>query len=255
MSLASRRRTFRASVVSVAAAFAPSAGCHEEPEARDIGNPPCTSGGCVPAPTECPAVEPSAGGSCDLANGDSCSYGERTVSCRGNTWHVAAPLDAAVEAACPVDEPRANEPCSQPESLDCSYRPCNGLPSLSARCSEGRWSLAESSCNPPYMPCPEEPPVVDTTCTLWGTPEKLCSYPADDAGVAPVTYECATGVWHKLPAPVCPTLAPVAGAACAPLAAPCKYGDCYGVPTIQAECVESAWQVAEQTCNPPPIEP
>ena len=33
----------------------------------------------------------------------------------------------------------------------------------------------------------------------------------------------------------------------------CTGGDCFGSPTMFAECVDGSWRVSEAPCNPPPV--
>lgn len=238
-----RTRSFRRSVVQVVSAFTPllGAGCDLFEVTEVTRNPPHCEPypACVPAP-ECPAELPEARDLCD-APGQACAYETGEAVCVEGQWRV----QEAPPESCPDALPEHGEACRVPEELDCDFS-CE-----SARCIDGKWQALAVECNPPPMletECPEALPQDQDGCYYEGP---ACAYPEGHSA------ECVDYSWQvsqPLPA-ACPEQVPVDGEACVALEEACAYGDCYGVPTITADCVESVWQVAERSCNPPPLEP
>lgn len=149
-----RMRTFRASAVTVVAAFAP--GCDD-----------------VNVPTTCPTPVPRPGDPC---TGDVvCTYaycefgGFPTLEavCDGNSFELrnsscnppllfdggrdagdASALDGALQS-CPVAAPAAGTPCEGSWSCGYNYSPYCGLDMITARCVNRTIMLQSLSCNPP----------------------------------------------------------------------------------------------------------
>lgn len=119
--------------------------------------------------------------------------------------------------------------------------------------------------------CPSTLPTAGTVCTPGVDPE-TCTDPARTMPGCPsgvgTTVRCdpALGRWQELPVfcnppppAQCPPATPTGGSPCPPgtyLSTPmrCAYGNCDGVPTIQATCEgpSARWVVLQSSCNPPP---
>ncbi|MBX3222146.1 MAG: hypothetical protein KF795_16635 [Labilithrix sp.] len=209
LSRATLRRPFVVTVTAVAAVTATACGGTLADESLQQ-DPELSS-------TECPTEMPRTG-SCSLAAGTTCRYGDcggdstMLATCvAGGSWEIVTmscnpppPLDA-----CPAEEPVAGEPCYVDPAATCGYKDCLGTPSVTAKCKDYAWQVVEMSCNPPPPPvaCPEKAPVEGTPCNMKSTET-------------------------------------------------CEYGDCYGVATTTAICNDQkTWNVAEVSCNPPPPEP
>lgn len=270
----SQRRVFRASVVSVTAAFAPALGCVSD-ATPSYNNPPYDCAfdplGCAPmvgpdAGEQCPSTAtPVSGSACEGVPDSGCLYGPDFALCEDGGWRVErVKLDGGAgeggvgeggtnDARCPERSPSLGSACSVPASLACDYDRCYGAhPTVSARCEAGKWALLHTSCNPPSVPCPEAQPAPGIACeNSWGG--SICSYGACDTGGSAATLACIANTWTtagECPS-ACPTAEPTTGTACWHVGDPCRYGDCYGAPTISADCREGKWQVSEATCNPP----
>lgn len=59
------------------------------------------------------------------------------------TYNPPAPGDTV----CPAARPTSGEPCQV--TKECTYDDCYGTPSTQAKCVGGKWSVMETSCNPP----------------------------------------------------------------------------------------------------------
>jgi hypothetical protein len=154
-----RSRSFRASAVSIVAAFAP-AGCESESASE-----PATS---------CPAEQPKDGDSCQgpLNCGyEYCAAGSATVratclngsfaiyeeTCNPPAWSFPrGSRDAGVDAgdasitSCPAQPPPQGQRCA--EGLACGYDRCpisGGQPTREALCIDGVITVRLTSCNPP----------------------------------------------------------------------------------------------------------
>ncbi len=241
------KRALRAPIViTVAGAgmIAGTTGCQDENEL--IINPPAA---------ECPASEPT---SEPCESGLECQYGDcygnptTTAKCIDGRWSVAERSCNPPMPQCPADAPIRETACG-PIAQECTYGDCGGVPTTTARCVAGTWEISSRSCNPPIPECPTEQPVADTACEP-GVPS--CEY-GDCYGEPTTTAQCVDGTWKVAiqtcnpPPPECPTDAPTEEAACEVLGQKCSYGDCDGAPTLEAECTEDGWSVAERSCNPP----
>jgi hypothetical protein len=153
-----RSRSFRASAVSIVAAFAP-AGCESES---------------VDAAKSCPAQPPSEGDSCQGALDcvyERCSYDQhptsqficemgsfrnRRTSCNPPWFLDSGSRDAGADAgdasitSCPAQPPAQGQLCVG--DLACVYERClngGGHPTREALCIDGAISNRFASCNPP----------------------------------------------------------------------------------------------------------
>ncbi len=173
-----------------------------------------------------------------------------------------ASASGCVPSVCDDAPPTEGSPCEN-EDLTCAYEDgsCGPQSPLEATCRGGRWEFARSSCNPPGPPltedCPSEAPADVTPCAV--SEEEQCTY-GDCFGSPVFGATCKNELWQvsewscNPPAPECPNEQPTAGAGCAGVVEACFYGDCYGVPTVEAKCTANGWQIVETTCNPPPPE-
>ena len=167
-------------------------------------------------------------------------------------------------AVCPAAQPAHGDACDIALTETCGYKDCFGSPAVSAKCeADGKWSVAERSCNPPRPPaCPETQPTAGDACNPALT--ETCGY-KDCFGSPSVSAKCdADGKWsvaerscNPPPPPVCPATQPTAGDACdTALTETCGYKDCFGSPAVSAKCeADGKWSVAERSCNPPPPPP
>lgn len=187
LSRATLRRPFVVTVATVAAA---AAACGGELDGESTADPMLES-------AACPAAQPTAG-SCSLAAGTKCTYGDcggvptTTATCRANgTWEFVSmscnppvPVDV-----CPAEEPVAGSPCAVDPAERCGYKPCYGTPSVSARCEDSVWAVAEMTCNPapPLEACPTEAPAEGAPCNV--DPAETCEY-GDCYGVVTTTAVC-----------------------------------------------------------------
>jgi hypothetical protein len=162
---------------------------------------------------------------------------------------------------CPASVPASGSGCAGGDS--CSYDAGAGCGPTLAKCGNDGWQIAVSTCNPPPIaPCPTSAPTAGEPCASSGN---KCSYgECNQAGGYQPTFEfsCTGGVWSNAlilscnPPPTCPAQPPSPGTSCigALGGAPCTYGDCFGQPTTTASCVNSTWQVAVSSCNPPALD-
>jgi hypothetical protein len=228
-------RPLRSSVVRVIAAFAPLAGCADEPGL--ISNPPNYPPTCVDAPGCVPPLQAIDSG---LARDAAREGGDGALDAR--------------DTSCPTSQPADDAPCALAADKVCEYGSCGGMPTGEARCKGGRWEVLISTCNPPFLPCPDAEPTPDTACERgWGPP--LCTYGECDGGAA-ATFTCEDARWqvtrHCPASDACPAQQPADQSPCSSPGARCEYGDCYGYPTVLADCVTNSWRVAQLSCNPPP---
>jgi hypothetical protein len=281
--LASRShvRGFRRSVVHVVAAFAPVAGCDLLDQTRVIRNPPaCDSSepdGCFPPAEICPEELPKPGAEC-TTEGQSCDYdtgntSETRTVCQGGRWTFhAVTVNPPAYDPCPTTLPQDDAPCHVSPDEECYFDGACGPQTYYAFCNGGRWAVAPLSCNPPECgvdtdcACPEDAPPAGNPCDL--PADTVCTYLyCDEFPTQSAT--CVDGFWEitytscNPPPPECgvdidcecPEEPPVSGGLCQlPTSEPCYYGDCFGGPTIDAQCVNGLWEVGHISCNPPPSE-
>jgi hypothetical protein len=283
----SRTRTFRRSVIQVAAAFAVLPAC-----GRDISGtarePKCgddDARGCMPEVEcddtvdscnppnwtdhgTCPSEAPSAGESCEgdrLCSYDPCSNAANVSSatCEGGLWQVGSAScnpPPPPEESCPEAPPAQGAGCAD-LTLDCGYDPCtNERGVIGARCVDHAWQVDEDySCNPPppEPECPEELPELGAPCDEAGM---SCNY-----GDGHYEAECSDQlIWEVrciqdaeecvLPGKQCPVEPPTQGESCTHTGPSCGYYDCEGTPSLTADCVNGSWSLSEVSCNPPPID-
>jgi len=103
--------------------------------------------------------------------------------------------------------------------------------------------------------CPSTPPTSGTACGLADGAE--CQYAATSACGVPEIFFCSRGQWSQAivnpPPPICPATQPTVGdSCCLPGTITCPYGDCFGHPTSEFQCLNGSWIVTRPTCNPPP---
>ena len=263
------RRPLRASVVHVVAAFAPLVGCSD---ALDVDNwmtttnpPPIPScevskvPGCVPGVASHDAALDAGAG--DASTNDA-TRPDSTVP------DALTPMDAVVaEPYCPASAPLQGSACATAET--CYYGPnCDTRPTRTARCSNARWDIIESTCNPPPIACPDAAPAEDATCSP-GFGVSRCNYGSCDGG-AELTYECSAScnaltqecsasTWKvaaRCGTQVCPRDKPLKDTACFhPPGATCGYDLCSGAPSSIATCTSNGWSISQVSCNPPPLCP
>ena len=288
----SRTRSFRRSVIQVAAAFAVLPACgtdlsgtSHEPKCGDDApkgcmpevecgdslesscNPPSWTG-----PGECPSEPPRAGDPCQgelECSYDSCSNPENVsdARCVDGQWEVGSascnPPPPEGDLTCPDAPPEQGAACAD-LTLDCDYDPCtNERGTLAARCVDFAWEVEdEYSCNPPPPPpeCPEELPESGTSCDLAGM---VCSYAEGTLEAeckSEFTWdvrcapEAADAATCMLPGKACPAEPPTQGATCTHTGPSCGYYDCEGTPSLTADCINGHWSLSEVSCNPPPID-
>lgn len=219
---------------------------------------------CNPPPPECPAEVPAAESACNLPSFRECGYDfcmgmthlpTTSARCIDGQWNVQHGACNPPPPECPAERPAAGSACTLPNGFECGFGECNGEPIDKAYCTNGAWSFAYGD---PCVPqCPEGAPAADSGCDNAG---QECRY-GDCYGEPTITAQCTDGAWSVAertcnpPAPTCPEATPAADSACDIVGQECTYGDCYGEPTIFAQCTQMGWSIAERTCNPPPPEP
>jgi hypothetical protein len=213
--------SFRRSVIRVAAAFTAVPGCAIDHDAN--------------------------GKDIDEVNPPTCEEGSTAAGCMPSAECTDTPPESG--ASCPEEGAVCYyDSCTTPDNVD------------EARCTDGRWSLGQSSCNPPEPPeCPHAEPEEGAACSL--AADMWCSY-GDCGGTPRIDATCIDGAWSVIenscnpPWPEgCPEQPPVTGDACygLTLGAVCAYGDCHGEPTITATCGAEGFEVSEIECNPTPL--
>jgi hypothetical protein len=277
----SRTASFRRSVVSVAAAFAAAPGCSlDHSPGGGVMNPPTCdeqpgASGCIP-PVECSSAAPPEEGAPCSRDGASCTYdscqtpdGIGEAVCSDGRWELLEVSCNPPLQDCPAEQPAEGAPCDVADTEFCGYGDCYGVSVIDAYCEEGAWRIYESSCNPPELGCPDEPPARGDFCDI--SLDTVCEY-GDCYGEPTATATCVSQliddgdvayVWDVSettcnPPPVeveCPVEAPEASTPCAYVGdEPCGYYDCSGTPSLVAECIGGMWQTREMTCNPPEFE-
>ena len=215
-----------------------------------------TERSCNPPPVECPATEPTPGAACDSSLQE-CNYGDcygsptTFASCVDGKWAISDRSCNPPPVECPAETPTAGAACDA-SLQDCSYGDCYGSPTKFASCVDGKWDIAEMSCNPPAVECPAETPTAGAACDA---SLQDCGY-GDCYGSPTTSASCVDGTWQvsvmscnpPMPPP-CPDEKP--SGECFVEAQKCNYGDCAGSPTIFATCTDGTWSVVQRSCNPP----
>lgn len=221
----------------------------------------------TPPMRACPAVQPTNGAACNGAlDPASCSYGwsdclrgpESTAVCESGAWRIAVSTCNPPAPTCPAVAPVSGDACVLPSPTECTYGDCAGSPTIFARCEGGRWSVAQSSCNPPPPPppvCPAAPPTPEAPCAL-PNGHDACGY-GDCYGTPTDTAQCVDGRWRLTslgcnppPPMACPTEVPFEGDTCthAP-SAECHYGDCGTRPALNFTCRSGRWWLTREMCG------
>jgi hypothetical protein len=155
---------------------------------------------------------------------------------------------------CPAQEPSADAACLASPSAGCSYGASCGA--RHATCYDSHWRIFVSTCNPPFVPCPDAAPVEDSGCG-GGLSLPRCTYGSCDGGAA-LSFECRNAAWYvaeRCGRPTCPQQRPPQGSDCRYEGPECAYDHCYdeGTPRSFAQCVQGSWSVRQPTlqCAPP----
>lgn len=152
----------------------------------------------------CPVTPPTQGTGCSPATTpDHCDYGTvpgcpglpaTTAFCDNDTltWRLApSSCNPPPVPRCPESVPTSGTYCAG--TIRCPYNDCAGVPTTLATCTNQRWELEFTSCNPPPPTCPASPPEDTSDCTF---PTALQCTWGDCNGRPTVRAVCDSGHWR-----------------------------------------------------------